>query len=134
MTLANLSPSAGHWSVEQYQRIFRDSIPRRIALVVEEGPVVQALLIAGILDAEREIENIVVAGPHRRRGIGKQLLEEFLRLSGEDGAKSIFLEVRESNLAARRLYEKQGFFENGRRQRYYGQPEEDAVLYRFLFK
>jgi ribosomal-protein-alanine N-acetyltransferase len=133
LPLASHSRSAGQWSASQYQRIFTESTPRRIALVVEQGSVVQAFLVASVLDREREIENIVVADAERRQGFGKQLLDEFLRLSQREAAKMVFLEVRESNLAARKLYEKCGFVENGRRPRYYRQPEEDAVLYqRFL--
>jgi ribosomal-protein-alanine N-acetyltransferase len=133
LTLASHSWSAGQWSAGHYQRIFTESTPRRVALVVEEGSVVQAFLVASVLDREREIENIVVAHGERRRGFGKQLLDEFLRLSRGDAAKIVFLEVRESNLAARKLYEKCGFIEKGRRRRYYQQPEENAILYqRFL--
>ena len=133
LPLASHSWSAGQWSASQYQGIFTESTPRRIALVVEQGSVVQAFLVASVLDREREIENIVVADAERRQGFGKQLLDEFLRLSQREAAKMVFLEVRESNLAARKLYEKCGFVENGRRPRYYRQPEEDAVLYqRFL--
>jgi ribosomal-protein-alanine N-acetyltransferase len=132
LPLASHSSSAGQWSAGQYQRIFTESTPRRVALVVEQGSVVQAFLVASVLDGEREIENIVVADAERRQGFGKQLLDEFLRLSQREAAKMIFLEVRESNLAARKLYEKCGFVENGRRTRYYRQPEEDAILYQRL--
>jgi ribosomal-protein-alanine acetyltransferase len=130
LALAVHSSSAGRWSAALYQRIFTDSTPRRVALVVEEGSAVQAFLIASVLDREREIENIVVAESVRREGFGKQLLDEFLRLCQNEAAKMIFLEVRESNLAARNLYEKCGFVADGRRPRYYPQPEEDAILYR----
>jgi ribosomal-protein-alanine N-acetyltransferase len=132
LPLAIHSSSVGQWSAGQYQRIFTESTPRRVALVVEQGSVVQAFLVASVLDGEREIENIVVADAERRQGFGKQLLDEFLRLSQREAAKMIFLEVRESNLAARKLYEKCGFVENGRRTRYYRQPEEDAILYQRL--
>jgi len=133
LPLATHSSGAGRWPAGLYQRIFTDSTPRRVALVVEEGSAVQAFLVASVLDREREIENIVVAESVRRQGFGKQLLDEFLGLCQKEAAKMIFLEVRESNLAARKLYEKCGFVENGRRPRYYRQPEEDAVLYqRFL--
>jgi ribosomal-protein-alanine N-acetyltransferase len=44
------------------------------------------------------------------------------------GATRIFLEVRESNLGARRFYEQRGFAVTGRRLRYYRQPDEDALL------
>jgi ribosomal-protein-alanine N-acetyltransferase len=44
------------------------------------------------------------------------------------GAVTVLLEVRESNVAARRLYRKLGFTEHGRRSNYYLQPAEDALL------
>ena len=53
-----------------------------------------------------------------------------LRRAQSEGATAIFLEVRESNHAARSLYEKWAFSESGRRPRYYTQPEEDAIVYR----
>ena len=49
------------------------------------------------------------------------------------GAGAVFLEVRESNRAARALYEKWAFLESGRRRGYYKDPEEDAILYRLDF-
>jgi ribosomal-protein-alanine N-acetyltransferase len=55
-------------------------------------------------------------------------------LARERGADTVFLEVRESNLAARRLYEKATFVEKGRRQLYYQEPEEDAIVYQLGFR
>jgi ribosomal-protein-alanine N-acetyltransferase len=49
------------------------------------------------------------------------------------GAESVFLEVRESNRAARFLYEKWSFVESGRRKQYYQGPQEDAIVYRREF-
>jgi ribosomal-protein-alanine N-acetyltransferase len=45
----------------------------------------------------------------------------------------VYLEVRESNRAARSLYVKCAFIESGHRKSYYSEPEEDAVLYRLDF-
>ena len=84
-------------------------------------------------DREWEIENIAVAGPARRRGLGTRLLGELLDLARGRGADAVFLEVRESNHAARALYEKWAFLESGRRRGYYKDPEEDAILYRLGF-
>jgi [ribosomal protein S18]-alanine N-acetyltransferase len=50
-----------------------------------------------------------------------------------EAASAILLEVRESNLPARRLYEKHGFRGVGRRQVYYMDPTEDAILYALRF-
>jgi ribosomal-protein-alanine N-acetyltransferase len=82
---------------------------------------------------EWEIENIAVAGPARRRGLGTRLLGELLDQARDRGADAVFLEVRESNRAARALYEKWAFLESGRRRGYYKDQEEDAIVYRLCF-
>jgi ribosomal-protein-alanine N-acetyltransferase len=125
--------TAAHWSRQQYDTIFSQRSPRRLALLIEEEGAIQGFLIASAMDIEWEIENIAVAGPARRRGLGTRLLGEFLDLARTQEVKGIFLEVRESNQAARALYEKWGFQEEGRRPRYYSGPEEDAILYRIMF-
>ena len=87
-------------------------------------------MIARVVDREWEIENIAVAGPAHRRGLGTRLVGQLLDLARGRSAVGVFLEVRESNHAARALYEKWAFLESGRRHRYYKDPEEDAILYR----
>jgi ribosomal-protein-alanine N-acetyltransferase len=71
---------------------------------------------------------VVVAREERNRGVGIKIIRELLLRAQSAGATSVLLEVRESNLAARRLYEKLGFSQQGRRSNYYHQPEEDALL------
>ena len=83
------------------------------------------------LASECEIENIVVDAKWQRRGLGRKLLSELMNQIQQAGCGDVFLEVRESNLPARRLYETGGFLEVGRRAKYYSQPQEDAVIYRF---
>jgi ribosomal-protein-alanine N-acetyltransferase len=85
------------------------------------------------VEREWEIENIAVSGPARRRGLGSHLLGEFLDMVRDQGGQAVFLEVRESNQAARKLYEKWAFCEAGRRKGYYQDPPEDALLFRFSF-
>jgi len=133
MALEKRAATAAHWSGEQYQDLFRGSDPGRVALVMQEESGLQGFVIARVLDDEWEIENIVVAGPARRRGLGTRLLGELLDLARGQGAAAVFLEVRESNHAARALYEKWAFLESGHRRRYYRHPEEDAILYRLGF-
>jgi ribosomal-protein-alanine N-acetyltransferase len=79
---------------------------------------------------EWEIENVAVSGPARRRGMGSRLLGEFLRLVHHQGGREVFLECRESNHAARKLYERWAFVEAGRRKAYYQNPVEDALILR----
>ena len=71
---------------------------------------------------------MVVGEQHRQLGIGTQLIQELLLRARTSGATSVLLEVRESNLAARRFYEKLGFSEQGRRKGYYQNPREDALI------
>lgn len=133
MALEKTAATAAHWSIERYEDLFRTAEPNRVALVLTDEKEVQAFAIARAVRDEWEIENIAVAGAARRRGLGTRLLGEFLDMARAKGAKAVFLEVRESNHAARALYEKWGFVENGRRRRYYQNPDEDAILYRVDF-
>jgi len=56
------------------------------------------------------------------------LLAALVKTAKERGARSVTLEVRESNLPARRLYISAGFQEEGRRKDYYRNPKEDAII------
>jgi ribosomal-protein-alanine N-acetyltransferase len=131
MALEAHAVTAAHWRGEYYLRIFADDAPRRAALVVEVGGQVSGFLVALCAGPEWEIENIAIAAPARRRGLGTRLLGEFLDQARAAGASSVWLEVRESNRAARALYEKWAFIESGRRPAYYPDPPEDALIYRF---
>lgn len=133
MALEQHAVTAAHWSVEQYHAIFSTSHTSRIALVIEEEDAVQGFLIARVVASEWELENIVIAGSARRRGLGTRLLGEFLNTARSRGATAIFLEVRESNSAGRRLYEKEAFVEASRRANYYRHPDEAAITYRRNF-
>ncbi|HSZ02603.1 MAG TPA: ribosomal protein S18-alanine N-acetyltransferase [Terriglobales bacterium] len=130
MTLAKLAATAAHWSAEQYEEVFSGDVPFRVVLVLEEEAAMLGFVAGRAVGEEWEIENIAVAAPARRRGLGTRLLGEFLDLARGRGAEAVFLEVRESNFEARRLYEKLAFVETGRRKGYYREPEQDAVVYR----
>ncbi len=146
MELERRSPSAGHWSRSQYDVLFATSSnkPRseRFALLTEDDSGVQperashaasgilAFLIAHRIDAEWELENIVVAETARRRGVASQLLGELIAHARAEQGAVVFLEVRESNQSARALYRKAGFTETGLRKSYYSNPPEDAILCR----
>lgn len=131
MSLAQQSETAAHWSAREYEAPVSADTPERLALVAcEEAEVIAGFVIARCGEQEWEIENVVVAPASRRQGIGELLIQELLRQAREGVAADVFLEVRESNAAARALYGKLGFTEQGRRSRYYRDPEEDAVLMR----
>ena len=81
------------------------------------------------VDSDWEVQYIVVAKEFRRRGMGTRLLNEFISYVRSTSGRRIFLEVRESNQGARRLYSALGFEETGLRKSYYANPVEDAILY-----
>lgn len=132
IALERHAATAAHWTQGDYERIFAADAPERLALVLEEAEVVAFIVARGVGD-EWEIENVAVAGPARRRGLGTRLLGELLKQLRGRGVSSVFLEVRESNSAARMLYEKWAFVESGRRAAYYREPAEDAIQYRLTF-
>ena len=76
---------------------------------------------------EAEIINIAVRPEERRKGVGKFLLEEIFSYLRENDVSSLNLEVRESNISARSLYEKLGFEIIGERKKYYD-GKETAIL------
>lgn len=79
-----------------------------------------------VLD-EGAVTNIAVSPELRRRGFGRAVTEELLREAEKRGIRSVFLEVRESNAPARRLYEALEFSECGVRRNFYRRPTEHAV-------
>lgn len=80
-----------------------------------------------VLD-EWEIVNVAVDPAFRREHLGSRLLEAVLGEARAQGAKQVFLEVRESNAPARGLYEKYGFRPIARRKHYYDHPVENAIV------
>jgi [ribosomal protein S18]-alanine N-acetyltransferase len=89
-------------------------------------------LVRRILD-EAELMLVAVAPERRAMGLGRQLLESAAAQAHVRGARSMFLEVRDGNTAARALYQASGFAEIGRRRDYYGGPENqryDAITLR----
>ena len=79
---------------------------------------------------EGDITNVAVAEAFRGNGIGTLLVKSMKEMAVRRGIRRIYLEVRDSNETARRVYEKAGFSVCGRRKKFYRQPEEDAVLFR----
>jgi ribosomal-protein-alanine N-acetyltransferase len=133
LAIEQQAPGATHWTAEQYQKLVGSGV-----VLVAEEPAEEAGRLCGFVCAkavagEWEIENIVVAAQFRRRGIANELLRALIQRAENEAASAILLEVRESNLPARRLYEKHGFREGGRRRVYYRDPVEDAILYALRF-
>ena len=80
-----------------------------------------------VLD-ECSITNVAVFPEFRRQSVGSELINSLCTLAKNGGITNIFLEVRKSNDAARRLYEKCGFSVCGERKNFYTAPVEDAYI------
>jgi len=85
-------------------------------------------VVAMVAGPEAEIADLAVSPAARRRGIGRALIDRLLAQLAAQGVRTVFLEVRESNGAARALYESRAFRGIGRRRGYYRFPLEDALL------
>ncbi len=77
---------------------------------------------------EADLANIATLPTERKRGLGGFLLDRILEISRGAGVLRTFLEVRESNSAARHLYLSRDFKEIGKRRNYYRDPKEDAII------
>ncbi|MCR5415663.1 MAG: ribosomal protein S18-alanine N-acetyltransferase [Pseudobutyrivibrio sp.] len=76
---------------------------------------------------EAELPDIVVDLEYRGKGLGRSLLTEAFAALSKNSIDTVFLEVRESNAAARSLYNSLGFEEIGKRKYFYSNPVEDAI-------
>lgn len=100
------------------------------ALVDVDARIVGYAILNCILD-EAHLLNICIKPSFQGQGLGGQLLDRMIDIASRQRIDTLFLEVRASNQAARRLYEKHGFNQYGLRAHYYPADEgrEDAVLY-----
>jgi len=87
-------------------------------------------IVMWFLVDEAEIANLAVSPDARGRRVGALLLDAAIADAERRGIGTFFLEVRDSNRAARALYESRGFEEIARRRRYYRAPVEDALVMR----
>jgi len=76
---------------------------------------------------EMEILNVAVDPPCRRRGVARSLIRQLL----DNYRGTVWLEVRQSNTAARQLYHAFGFQVNSVRENYYSAPTESAIVMKF---
>ena len=119
------SPEAAQWSPTAFLRGLAEG---NCAWVAEEGGEVIGMVAARAAAGEAEILNLAVLPRHRRRGLARSLVECAIARARAAGAASVFLEVRETNSAARALYATLGFVAAGRRRDYYRDPVEDAIV------
>ena len=118
------------WSVDSLWTFASDETVRTLVTAKEKesGELVGYYALQYVLD-EAEIAIIAVAAKFRRRGVGRELIEEIKNFCKSKKIKTLHLEVRSENEAALHLYRAMGFQEVGRRRDYYEKPIDDAILF-----
>lgn len=89
---------------------------------------VAAFCLCWLIVDELHINTVAVDPALRRQGLASHLMQHVLADAAAAGASRATLEVRESNVAAMKLYRRLGFKVAGRRPGYYSQPEEDGLI------
>lgn len=121
------------WSDEHFQAELVNSFSQFYVAVDQENSALAGFLIFWRLDAELELHKIAVVKDCQRRGYGSCLLDFFITTARSWHCQRALLEVRASNVAAIRLYEKFAFQRVGRRRDYYSLPAEDALVFQLIF-
>ena len=131
IAISEAAGAAAHWSGQQWLDVFESEVPARLALIAwdeDEDGVRAGFLVAQVGAADWELENVAVGREFRRRGIGRELIAALLAYARAGNAERILLEVRASNEGAIRLYKGSGFQILARREGYYRDPDEDALV------
>ncbi|MGD8277741.1 MAG: ribosomal protein S18-alanine N-acetyltransferase [Gemmatimonadota bacterium] len=120
------------YSAPWTEQTFRSLVdrPDTDALTALSDGVVVGFAVTWSVGDQAELGNVAIAKDWRNLGIGERLVREVVVRLGRRGVHEVFLEVRVSNRTARRLYERLGFVEIGRRRNYYARPAEDAIVMR----
>jgi ribosomal-protein-alanine N-acetyltransferase len=95
---------------------------------------VAGYVVAWFVADEGEIANLAVDPSGWGTGVGQALLDAALAEGRRRGTTAVYLEVRDSNERARKLYHSRQFEEVGRRRSYYQHPVEDAIVLRRMLK
>jgi ribosomal-protein-alanine N-acetyltransferase len=130
------------WSRQSFASLLRNEhVHFRVALTTPVSALTPAhasptsaavvgYVVAWLVVDEAEVANVAVDPAARGLGVGARLLDDVLTAARRNGAAAAYLEVRDSNVAARALYASRGFQQVGRRRRYYRRPVEDALVMR----
>lgn len=117
------------WSEKSFEEAF-ESPNITVFAAVDDAQNVAGFACLMWYGDEGEILNIAVRTSARKNGIGQMLMDAMLYEGSANGVRDFYLEVRESNAAARHLYDKNGFEALGIRKRYYIKPVENAIVMR----
>lgn len=115
------------WPARSFQFELTDNPASRCWVADLAGRIV-GMMVAWLIVDEIHIATIATHPDFRKQGIGKKLLIHTLISAKEEGALTSFLEVRENNGIALEMYRKFGYVESGRREGYYKDNNEAAIL------
>ena len=115
------------WPARSFQFELTDNAASRSWVVDLDGRVI-AMLVGWFIVDELHVATIAIHPEFRSQGLGKSILLHALCSAKEEGAVKAFLEFRESNEVAQKMYRNFGFVEDGRRPGYYKDNGEDAIL------
>ena len=137
MEIAASTQHAPGWPQEAYEAALDPNRrPRRVALIAEDGSSgkLAGFVVVSVVAPEAELETIVTAVAHQRRGIAQVMFSALKSELRRQEVREVMLEVRAGNSAAQGFYRFLGFVEEGRRPAYYSDPVEDAVLMRLRLR
>ena len=115
---------ANPWTADTFDRMLAVPVSR-VYIARNEGGQIVGFCACWLIDSDLHINTIAVSEALRGRGIGSRLIADILARTGTQRAT---LEVRRSNVAALRLYDKFGFKVTAVRHKYYENPEEDGLI------
>jgi [ribosomal protein S18]-alanine N-acetyltransferase len=119
------------WSLASFRRELSLSFSRLMLALVNDdcnaGRMIAGYLCRWLVAGESHVLNVAVHPDLRQRGVASALMGEAIAEAQVRKAQLMILEVRRSNLGARKLYRKFGFEERRLRRNYYG-PGEDALV------
>lgn len=117
------------WSLKLFERELVNPAARIKGIFAGEELV--GYLIAHVVCDEAHIVSLGIDPHWRGRGLGRMLLDDFLRASLVENVSVVTLEVRASNLVAQKLYQSSGFSVAGIRKHYYSDNSEDGLTMRW---
>ena len=116
------------WTAAAFARELRKYPLSRIYVIRLDGAAAVGFCVTWMIVDELHINSFAIGRRWRRRGAGRLLLARVLVMAQRLGARRATLEVRTSNVGARRLYEAMGFNVTATRPKYYSRPVEDALI------
>ncbi|NUO80001.1 ribosomal protein S18-alanine N-acetyltransferase [candidate division KSB1 bacterium] len=115
------------WTQHAFRAEMETSLVAQPFVALRQDEIVGYIVPWFVAD-ELQIANITVKESFRQLGVGRLLLAHALELAQQRHCRVAYLEVRDSNAAARALYASMGFVVEGVRPKYYGRAQEDAIL------